>query len=94
VCPEDLLDALSGTGGDVRDLGTGGRGQGMELESTTRLVAHIHPIQREHMEVHIQSESAVRPLYCRDDPRVRVRNGAKPESDLRPAAQRSNGPRD
>jgi hypothetical protein len=33
VCPKDLLDALSGAGGDVRDLGTGGRG--VQLTVTT-----------------------------------------------------------
>ena len=71
MCAAALLDALGGPGGDLGDLGdlgAGGRGYRVEGESTTRLVAHVHAVQGQDVETHIQSESTIRPCTAATAP--------------------------
>lgn len=59
---------------DVLHLGAARRRQRVELEPG-RLVAHIHPVEREHVQVHVEPQRAVRALHHGDGAGRRLLRG-------------------
>jgi hypothetical protein len=54
------------------------RSAGMSTRSR-KIWWHVHAIQGQHMDVHIQPQRRIRPLDSRHGTRVRVGDAAKPE---------------
>ena len=61
----------------------------MEDESTTRLVANVHAVQGEDMEMDVQSQSRVRTLHGKHAARVREGHGAEAERRFRSFLERA-----
>ena len=59
VRSEDALDALGGAAGDVGGLGAGGCVQCVEDEGSGCVVAHVHAIEGENVEVDVEPDRAV-----------------------------------
>ena len=54
---EDFLDARGGAGGHVGDLGACRRTERVEDEATTHVVADVHAVERQNVEMYVQSQS-------------------------------------
>jgi hypothetical protein len=55
----------------------------METKLTAWLVTHVHAVEREHMQVHVESERAVGALHGSDSTGMRIGEARQPELLLR-----------
>jgi hypothetical protein len=90
-CSEDFFDARCCAARHVLDVCSGRRQERMETKVTAWLGTHVHAIEREHMQVHVESERAVSALHGSDGACVRVSDAWESElflcSPLKGAAE-------